>query len=434
MKNIIRRLFFTGLLLISGVSFPETADTNSADLTRKDIKALLGFFAVAGIGTNLLYRKATRDAQKQRIKSIRELPVKKKWQHYAIAACGGIRQQYGDWYTCDLAQKYADYRPTQSVSHFKKNGIQFDFNSSEFFIMQDFIKKGLRKERVLSTAGYITFYHAQQSKKFVPIKLDTLLYSIRTGCNTDNFLLLHTKPDPVMQAVRTMKEGDSEELVRAAVLEQESKRREQLLSGPRQIGRGYSEDRSFYLFLNDSLAGNETEGADPGCSSWKYFKSNSNARFPGAGRDVQSIFNNHGYGHLAAEFTVELEQLQREYLGLSKYGTLYLIGVPKETVHLNVVAAKAFGYIQPLTVGWYKTTDMQKIAPALLTDSYVEPTDTKEYVAIMTHDEHGWLNPACGVKMFPMIIATSEEKKTEFENKWKSFETRLRMRITELKN
>jgi hypothetical protein len=276
--------------------------------------------------------------------------IQKRWQHGAILARGGSRA-YGDFYRCNVIKKHSDYLGTQSGNHCKKNSIQLKVPRSEFFMTQDFIRKCLRKERVLQAADYVTFYHGQASEKYMPIKLDTLLYGIRTGRNTDNFLLLHTKPDPVLEGLSKAKPGSSEQLVRRAVLKEESNRRERLLSGP-AMGEAHTQYRPFYLFLNDSLAGNCTEDAGPGCSSWIYFRSNSNCGNSGCKieNDGQTIFNNHGYGAVAAEFLAEFAQLQQEYLALSKFGTLYLIGIPKERVHLSVAPARAFGYIRPLKV------------------------------------------------------------------------------------
>jgi hypothetical protein len=306
----------------------------------------------------------------------------------------------------------------------------------------------LKKERELAHQGYFTAYHAQSSDKFVPILLDTFLYGLRTQQNVENFLLMHTKKNPIYEAIKQIpKKGLSSATycaqcskMKQALLQKQAKRRQGLLNGRKE-----NKDRRKFLFLNDSLFGNiEMYGSN---SFPHYFYQNYNTGGSGAiNNKIEEIFEYHGLQRYVSEFSQEINELYQEYIEISKYGTLYLLGIPKKNIKKNVVFVATGGFQdqcilkeEPLDPTYKDgalgttckriTTDMDEIAQALVTEEYVHQKDQKEYVGVMTYDKDGLLNPESGLKVFPFIIPTDEKRYQEWQAKWKDLTARLAQHI-----
>jgi hypothetical protein len=245
---------------------------------------------------------------------------------------------------------------------------------------------------------------------------------LRTGRKrNEKFLFLHTKKDLVYE-MSTQLPGQMLTPLRflSSYLQQEktihtkeSDIRTRLLQG-----RKTGDDRNLMLFLNDSALGNSTKG---GSCSMDYFFNNSNIGNHDhlINNNLQTIFEIHGLAPYATQFVPRLNKLAQEYVEkVSKYGTLYQLAIPKHNVHHNVVPVKTGGFLRQLSVAGEKTSDMQKIAPALVSPSYVEPTDTKEYVLLMTQDPDGGNNPDSGIRVIPHIIAQSQEVLDAWKKEW----------------
>jgi hypothetical protein len=328
----------------------------------------------------------------------------------------------------------------QSVAHIRKNkrAIICTYKyETEMRENKKFIRIVLKKERELANQGYFTAYHAQSSDKFVPILFDTFLYGLRTQQNIENFLLLHTKKNPVFEALKQVsKEGVSCAeycaqclKIKEAVLEKQSTRREGLLNGRKE-----DKDRRKFLFFNDCLFGNiEISSSN---SFPHYFYDNWNAGGSGAiNNKIEEIFEYHGLQKYVSEFSQEINKLYEEYIEISKYGTLYLLGIPKKNIKKNVVFVATGGFQAQCAIKQHAegvvetTTDMDEIAHALVTEEYVHQKDQKEYVGIMTYDKDGLLNPDSGLKAFPFIISTDEKRYQEWQAKWNDVTARLAQRI-----
>jgi hypothetical protein len=135
--------------------------------------------------------------------------------------------------------------------------------------------------------------------------------------------------------------------------------------------------------------------------------------------NFQTIFENHGLQQYAEQFVPRITELARDYReNVSKYGTLYQLAIPKQIVHKNVISVKSGGFIKHLSVYGESTTDMQKIATALLTPNYVQPSDKKEYVLLMTQDPDGGGNPESGIRVAPHMIAHSKEALDAWKKEW----------------
>jgi hypothetical protein len=147
-----------------------------------------------------------------------------------------------------------------------------------------------------------------------------------------------------------------------------------------------------------------------------------------------------------SEFSQEINEPYQEYIEISKYGTLYLLGIPKKNIKKNVVFVATGGFQdqcilkeEPLDPTYKDgalgttckriTTDMDEIAQALVTEEYVHQKDQKEYVGVMTYDKDGLLNPESGLKVFPFIIPTDEKRYQEWQAKWKDLTARLAQHI-----
>jgi hypothetical protein len=331
----------------------------------------------------------------------------------------------------------------QSTAHMRKNRaglVKIYKERRELRENKNFIHGVLQKEQELAAQGYFTAYHAQSSDKFVPILLDTFLYELRTKQSLPHFLLMHTKEDAVYEAVRKIsKEGKShaEYLSECAaaekdILQKHAERRKELLGGVRSDH--WYEDTFSVLFMNDSLFGNlkhEGENSYP-C----YFYRNQNAYTPGLkiNNDIKAIFGYHGLEKYAEEFAQEFVQLREEYIKISKYGTLYVLGIPKETIDQNVVYVQPCGYADQCTIQGCATKDMKKIAAALVTDEYVTQKDFKQYVGTMTRDNNGLLNPKSGLKVFPFMIPVDKKQYQEWQAKWKNATARLAKRVEQERN
>lgn len=292
----------------------------------------------------------------------------------------------------------------------------------------EMIKDIITHERLLIEQGYAVFYHGQNKNRYFPIALDTFLYGVRHGwpLEADNFLLMHTCQENGMNFLQPQQQFLHDE----SVLRDDILRYGAAHHGAAHHGAVHQGRRDRMLFLNDSLFGNRNRWG--GQTYPHYFEANFNG---GGGNYAQpreilkNIFNTHGYGDLYIAFADELHNLYERYIALSRYGTLYQIAVPQVSVHevIRVVQVGGTRTSLDLRNPSRRTEDMQEIIQALRNPhNYPEQSDTKEYVAAMTHDEKGMRNPACGIKVFPYMVTDDKQLYAIWHEEWQQLQDQMR--------
>lgn len=280
----------------------------------------------------------------------------------------------------------------------------------------------LKNEQRLVGCGYAPFYHAQSKEKWFPIALDTFLYGLQRGESVDEFYLMHTQKDRLWDQVAG--EGHINWHTYDELLKKDACERARM----QQHGNQQSSDRTRMLFLNGSLRGNiENSGSQsfPG-----YFIANKNAgiNYQQSKNIIKNIFAHRGVSYCYVKFEHELHQLYEEYVALSKYGTLYQIGVPEHKISRTVRPVISGGFKTCLNVGDECTEDMCKIARAFK-DPKNHPGDENEFVMLMTYDEDGGMNVRSGIKIKAYMIPTDEVKYQAWQAKWEDLKLRIKAEV-----
>ena len=264
--------------------------------------------------------------------------------------------------------------------------------SSNFSSMLDRV---FRKEVELEKSGYVAFKHGQEWGHGLPEKWFTALWAITKEKLVTDFIFLHVKP-----------------LLKDNNLTGEIEMRERLLTS----GRSSDDDRQHLLFMNYVLFGNTNK---LGSSSIYYAAGNSNAG--SINISLKNVFNCFGHKDIYKKYEKQLEELEQEYKGLSKFGSMVVIGVPEDRLADSVYLTTLGGPKKKIGIdgiGIGKIDDIKTIIAAL---RYAPPERTKdsdclEFALIMTQDKHGGLNPDSGIKVH-MFDAADPEKLAVFRKK-----------------
>ncbi len=189
----------------------------------------------------------------------------------------------------------------------------------------------------------------------------------------------------------------------------ETKMRERLLTS----GRSSDDDRQHLLFMNYALFGNTD---NPGSSSIYYAVDNDNA-----GRiniALKNVLNYLGHKDIYNKHEKQLEELEQEHQGLSKYGAMVVIGVPEDKLADCVYFTTFGGPKKKIHIeGIGETDDIKTIIATLRNNpEKIKDSDRLEFALTMTQDEHGGLNPKSGIKVY-MFDAADPEKLAVFRKK-----------------
>ncbi len=268
--------------------------------------------------------------------------------------------------------------------------IRSDAFSSNFLSMLD---RTFRKEVELEKSGYIAFKHGQRWGYGLSEKWFTTLWAITKEKSITDFIFLHVKP-----------------LVKDENLTDETEMRERLLMS----GRSSNDDRQHLLFMNYALFGNT---GNLGNSSVGYAAGNDNVG--SINISLKNVFNYLGHKYIYKKYEKQLQELEQEYKGLSKYGSMVVIGVPEDKLADSVYLATDFGQkVKMYIEGIGETDDIKTIIVALryALPERIKNSDLLQFVLIMTQDKHGGLNPESGIKVH-LFDAADPEKLAVFRKK-----------------
>ncbi len=241
-----------------------------------------------------------------------------------------------------------------------------------------------QREREFNNAGYITFFHGQQSKYTFIEEWFTKLWGLKNNRSIKEFLFAHVKQVQTGQQTTLRTEI---------------------------VGRGESleQDRQHLLFMNYAFFNNSTNLAS--CTA-NYILTNNNYIKPSI--NLETAFELNGYQKIYQQFKSQLEELEREYQKLCNYGSLLLIAIPQEHLADCVYLARPGGDKKAITIDGQETNDINLIMHTLRTNpEKIKDTDL-EFCLVMTQDNHGGMNPDSGIKIIPIRAVDPEE--------WKAFE------------
>lgn len=306
----------------------------------------------------------------------------------------------------------------------------------------------VEKEQELIGNGYITFYHAQQSGAFPLILLNTLLCSLNTEEDIDDFYYMYVNDYDAVRCAPAMSESVCSKSIIKSITRKyfqahHAVMRKGVLSGTNEI---YQVP---VMFLNGPLCGNTGFKADQ--TFPQYFVKNINAvsyffRLLGpdevtahtAENVVKCVFKSNSLEEYESIFLEELKKLFEEYSYVSRYGTLYQIAIPVDTIS-DVITPVAMDFKSKVKVGGEYTDDMGVILSSFRnpaqypelsrTTHWASGYDKQEFVAFMTSDEHGMMNPKSGVKIFSYMVPCDEARYKNWLAKWDHLKARIKATI-----
>ena len=249
--------------------------------------------------------------------------------------------------------------------------------------LMNLFDKVLLNEQKFQEKGYYTFIHAQNNRYLPYEELHTFINTNLSNNKSKNYLYLHVKSN----------ESD---------LVKEKKLRKKLLTQ----GRKTFYDRSRLLFLNSTFFGNAT---NPGSCSFKYILNNNNINeIP---LSWKKIFELNNASALYPKYQSVLDQLHKEFVALSQFGTCFFIAIPKEKIHKELYLAQPGGLKKKIFIEGVGETDDIKIILETLENNpeKIADFDQMEFCLPMTFDKHGGLNPESGIKVFGCVAADQEK-------------------------
>ncbi len=278
------------------------------------------------------------------------------------------------------------------IERYRKSIAQFIDNnafSSNFLSMLD---RTFRKEVELEKSGYIAFKHAQRWGYGLPEKWFTTLWAITKEKSITDFIFLHVKP-----------------LLKDNNFADETEMRERLLTS----GRSSTDDRQHLLFMNYALFGNTD---NLGSSSVSYAADNSNVGSINV--SLENVFNYLGHEDIYKKYEKQLQGLEQEHQGLSKHGSMVVVGVPENKLADSVYFTTSGGPKKKIHIeGIGETDDIKAIIRTLRhAPEKIKDSDQMEFALIMTQDKHGGLNPESGIKVH-LFDAADPERLAVFRKK-----------------
>ncbi len=261
--------------------------------------------------------------------------------------------------------------------------------SSNFSSMLD---RAFKKEVELEKSGYVAFKHGQEWGHGLPEKWFTTLWAITKEKQVTGFIFLHVKP-----------------LIKDNNLAGETEMRERLLRNE----MGSYNDWQHLLFMNYALFGNTD---NLWSSSVGYAVKNHNEGKINI--SLKNVFNYLGHEDIYKKYEKQLQELEQEYQGLSKYGSMVVIGVPEDKLSDSVYLTTSRGQKKKIHIeGIGETDDIKTIITTLRhAPEKIKDSDRMEFVLTMTQDKHGGLNPESGIKVH-MFDAVDPEKLAVFRKK-----------------
>ncbi len=294
------------------------------------------------------------------------------------------------------------------IERYRKIIIQFIENndfSSNFLSMLD---RAFKKEVELEKSGYVAFKHGQWKGYGLSEKWFTTLWAITKEKPVTDFIFLHIKP-----------------LAKDDNLTDETEMREQLL----RSGISSDDDRSHLLFMNYALFGNTDKlGSSSIWYATKYKSCPINI-------SLKNVFNYFGHEDIYKKHEKQLEGLEQEYQGLSKYGSMVVVGVPEDRLADCVYLTNCYGGKQKIDIeGIGETDDIKTIITTLRhAPEKIFNSDELEFVLIMTQDKHGGLNPESGIKV-QRFDAADPEKLAAFRKKERLLLEQIKQEIKQEKS
>ena len=268
--------------------------------------------------------------------------------------------------------------------------IEAPIDYDDYFLYM--LDRVFRKEVELEKSGYVAFKHAQRWRYGLPEKWFTTLWAITKEKPVTDFIFLHAKP-----------------LLKNDNLAGEAEMRERLLRGEWSSNN----DKKYLLFMNYPLFGNV---CNKGSSSIFFALKNDNDGKINI--SLKDVFDYLEYKDIYKKYEKQLQELEQEYQGLSKYGSMVVIGVPEDKLADSVCLTASDGWkVKVYIEGIGETDDIKTIITTLRhAPEKIKDSDRMEFALIMTQDKHGGLNPESGIKVH-MFDAADPEKLAVFRKK-----------------
>ena len=263
-----------------------------------------------------------------------------------------------------------DCEVSPSTSHMGKNiDHVLGLISSREQVVQKTIVAGLTKEKELIEQGYVPFVHGRRRRYDFPTQVHAFLNSITTNQQVNNdFILTHIKK-------------------RADDLAKEETTREQLIKEGNPFDSKKNTEgiarRQKLLFVNHFIFGNLGRS---GSNSFQYMLDNDNATHVHI--TTKQLFD--AYGIDFKLYAAKIEELEKEYNAISRYGQMLQIGITPEKVKKCVYLTSSGGPKVPLKIS--KDTSSDDIH-TILNHLKTDPVDRTEFAIINTFDKNGGLNP-----------------------------------------
>ncbi|BDC34071.1 hypothetical protein Noda2021_00290 [Candidatus Dependentiae bacterium Noda2021] len=306
------------------------------------------------------------------------------------------------------------------LSHSKE--LFAEYNYSTDVAIATSLYMAHQHEKELLNNNYYVFYHGQTSQLLLYEQLATLL--TYDNQSDKNFLSLHVR--------------------QSQSAEKEKELREQIINPNNdQFNR-----RPYVLFLNASIFGNlKNQGSHSPYYLAKNFNQNP------LSINLSKLFDDHGHFATWKKYADEINSLVKHSNELFKYGNFIQIAVPAGNVSKSLYLSHSGAPYQSAQI---ESDSIQKItsdSSEILKVYYKDPTKVKyasrywdhkitnegialyraqsdlfEFCAAMTYDEHGWLNPNSGVKMY-VYSPGDQQKIAAFEHKRKELFERIELDI-----